>query len=294
MTPQLISQLKNEAPVLLDGAWGTQIQDRGLPPGSSGEHWNLEWPERIEEVARTYVNAGSRIILTNTFCGNRLMLATHGLGEAAFDINRAGAEISRRAARDKALVFGSIGPTGKLVLMGDTSEPELLDVFGEQASALAAGGVDGIVVETMSALDEYRCAIRAAKATGLSVVACMVFDSGPDRDRTMMGATPEQAAEVAKEEGADVIGANCGQGIEGYIPIAKRLKSACELPVWIKPNAGLPVMVDGKTTYAITPDVFARQTLDLVSAGADFVGGCCGTSPEFIAAVRAALDARSA
>ena len=291
MTEQLISQLKNEAPVLLDGAWGTQIQDRGLPPGSSGEHWNLEWPERIEEVARTYVNAGSRIILTNTFCGNRLMLATHGLGEAAFDINRAGAEISRRAARDKALVFGSIGPTGKLVLMGDTSEPELLDVFGEQASALAAGGVDGIVVETMSALDEYRCAIRAAKATGLSVVACMVFDSGPDRDRTMMGATPEQAAEVAKEEGADVIGANCGQGIEGYIPICRRMRAVSDLAIWIKPNAGLPEIIDEETIFYTTADEFVKFVPDLIGAGANFIGGCCGSDQSFVSAIRKIIAA---
>jgi len=290
MTHSLITQLKQEVPVLLDGAWGTQIQARGLPPGSSGELWNLERPDRIEEVARAYVEAGSRIILTNTFCGNRLMLAMHGLGEAAFDINRAGAEISRRAVQDRARVFGSIGPTGKLVLTGETSEDELLDVFGQQAKALAAGGVDGIAVETMSALDEYRCAIRAAKATGLPVAASMVFDSGADLDRTMMGVTPEQAAEAAVEEGADIVGANCGQGIEGYIPVAKRLKAACDVPIWIKPNAGLPEIVDGRTAYSITPETFARQTLDLVSAGADFVGGCCGTSPDFIAAVRAVLD----
>ncbi len=290
MTHQRVRQLKQDAPVTLDGAWGTQIQSLGLPPGSSGEHWNLEWPDRVQAVARTYVEAGSRIILTNTFCGNRLMLASHGLDTITTDINRAGAEISRRAAGDEALVFGSIGPTGKLVLTGDTSEQELLDVFREQASALASGGADGIVIETMSALDEYRCAIRAARETGLPVAASMVFDSGEQRDRTMMGVTPEQAAEAAVEEGADIVGANCGQGIEGYIPIAERLKAACDLPVWIKPNAGLPVTVDGKTTYAITPEVFARQTLELVSAGADFVGGCCGTSPEFIAAVRAALD----
>jgi methionine synthase I (cobalamin-dependent) len=262
------------------------MQMRGLPVGDCGEGWNLDASDKVEEVARAYVDAGSQIILTNTFCGNRIMLERHGLADRTIEINHAGATISKRAAGNQAKVFGSMGPTGKMVMMGDVTEDELMDIFGEQAAALAAGGVDGIAVETMSALDEYQCAIRAATATGLPVAGCMVFDSGADFDRTMMGVTPEQQADAAVEAGADIVGANCGQGIDGYLPIAVRLKAACDLPVWIKPNAGLPEMVDGKAVYKMSAETFADQTDRLIEAGADFVGGCCGTSPAFIAAIQ--------
>ncbi len=289
MAHDLIDHLLAHSPVLLDGAWGTQMQARGLPLGACGEGWNLDEPAKVEEVARAYVEAGSRVILTNTFCGNRIMLERHGLAGRAEAINRAGAALSKRAAGDRAFVFGSMGPTGKMVMTGDISEEELEEVFGEQAAALAAGGADGIVVETMSALDEFQCAVRAAKQTGLPVTGCMVFDSGAELDRTMMGVTPEQQAAAAVEAGADIVGANCGQGIEGYIPLAARLKAACDLPVWIKPNAGLPEMVDGKPVYRMTPATFAAETKRLIEAGADLVGGCCGTTPEFIRAVEGAV-----
>ncbi len=283
---QTIDRLLTNRPVLLDGAWGTQMQARGLPIGECGEGWNLDQPAKVEEVARAYVAAGSQVILTNTFCGNRIMLERHGLVGRAVEINRAGAEISKRAAGDGAVVFGSMGPTGKMVMMGDVTEDELVETFGEQAAALAAGGADGIVIETMAALDEFQCAIRAAKETGLPVAGCMVFDSGADLDRTMMGVTPEQQAEAAVEAGADIVGVNCGQGIEGYIPIAARLKAACDLPIWIKPNAGLPELVDGKAVYKMGAETFAEQAKQLVDVGADFIGGCCGTSPEFINALQ--------
>ena len=280
-----LRELLRTAPIVTDGAWGTQLQARGLPVGGCAEAWNLTNPDRVEEVARAYLDAGSRMILTNTFCGNRFMLERHGLGDKVAEINRAGAEISCRAARGRALVFGSMGPTGKMVMMGDVTEEDLEAAFGEQAAALQAGGVDGLVIETMSALDEFQAAIRAAKKTRLPVVGCMVFDSGADLDRTMMGVTPEQAAEAAQEAGADVVGANCGKGIDGYIPIAARLKAACDLPVWIKPNAGLPEMIDGEPVYTMTADAFAAKTRELLDGGADFVGGCCGTGPEFIEAM---------
>ncbi|MCP4603269.1 MAG: methionine synthase [Proteobacteria bacterium] len=278
--------LFNSLPVILDGAWGTQMQARGLPVGKCGEGWNLDDAGKVEEVARAYVSEGSEVILTNTFCGNRIMLERHGLADRTVEINRAGAEISKRAAGDNAHVFGSMGPTGKMIMTGDVTEEELENVFTEQAAALAAGGADGIVIETMAALDEYQCAIRAAKSTGLLVAACMVYDSGAELDRTMMGTTPEQQAEAATEAGADIVGANCGLGIKDYIPIAARFKAACDLPVWIKPNAGLPEMVDGKPVYKMTAEIFAEQTKLLTEAGAGFVGGCCGTSPEFIRAVK--------
>jgi 5-methyltetrahydrofolate--homocysteine methyltransferase len=279
-------------PVVTDGAWGTQLQARGLGAGECPDAWNLTYPDRVEAVARAYVEAGSAVILTNTFGATRLRLAAHGLADQAAAINRAGARLSRQAAGARVRVFASIGPTGRMLAMGETSADELHAAFAEQAGALAQEGVDALLLETFADLDEIRAAIAAARATGLPVVASMVFDSGPARDRTMMGVTPEQAVAAVVEAGADAVGANCGNGIDRYIPICRRLRAATDLPVWIKPNAGLPEMVDGRAIYRITPEYFAAKTRDLVAAGADFVGGCCGTSPAFIKAIAQAVAAR--
>jgi len=286
----LIEELTASAPVVTDGAWGTQLQARGLEPGTSAEAWNLDHAERVEEVARAYVAAGSRIILTNTFGASRPALEKHGLGDRVEEINRRGAEISRQAAGDEVKVFASMGPSGKMLMMGEVGEAELRAAFTEQARALAAGGADAIVVETMIDADEARLATAAARDTGLPVVACMVFDSGPDKDRTMMGSTPEEAGAALEEAGADVIGANCGQGIEGFVPVCQRLRQATERPVWIKANAGLPEMVDGQVVYRTTPEEFAANVPALAAAGASFIGGCCGTGPDFIRAVVKALE----
>jgi 5-methyltetrahydrofolate--homocysteine methyltransferase len=272
-------------PVITDGAWGTQLQAAGLTPGECPDGWNLSHPESVERVARAYVAAGSQAILTNTFGANRVLLAKHGLADRVVEINRAGAEISRRAAGQQARVFASVGPTGKLLAMGEIDETQLHDVYDEQTRALAEAGVDALVLETFADLGELRPALSCAQATGLPVVACMVFDSGPQRDRTMMGTTPEQAAAALTEAGADVVGANCGCGIEGYVPICRRLRAVTDRPLWLKPNAGLPELVDGRATYRTAPEQFAAGVLELVAAGATFVGGCCGTTPEFIRAI---------
>jgi 5-methyltetrahydrofolate--homocysteine methyltransferase len=281
----LIETLLANAPVITDGAWGTQLQARGLPIGGCPDQWNLTQAELVEKVPRDYVEAGSQIILSNTFRANRAALADYGLADQAAAISRAGAELSRRAAGDRARVFASIGPSGKMLMAGDISAEELLAAYREQAEALAAGGADGLVVETMAELDEALLAIQAAKETGLPVVACMVFDSGADLDRTMMGVTPEQAATALTEAGVDVVGANCGQGIAGYVEICRRMRSATDLPIWIKANAGLPEMIDGQVVYKTTAAEFASHGPALVAAGANFVGGCCGTSPDFIRAL---------
>ncbi len=285
----LLTKLLAETPVITDGAWGTQIQNLGLEAGACPDAWNLENPTAIEKVAASYVEAGSRIILTNTFGASRIMLERHGLSAKAAAINRAGAEISRRAASDKAFVFGSIGPSGKLYFTGEISEQDLSDAFEEQAMGLAEGGVHGIVIETISELDEAKIALRAARKTGLPVVVSMVYDSGQEFDRTMMGTTPEEEASNLKNEGADVIGANCGMGIEFILTVTKRLRAATDLPLWIKPNAGLPEVVDGKVTYNITPAQFSAHALNVRAAGADFIGGCCGTSPAFIRELKSAF-----
>ncbi len=286
----VIQALLNTKPVITDGAWGTELQSRGLQPGECPDSWNLSHPEEVESVARAYVEAGSRIVLTNTFGASRLMLNGHGLSEKTAEINRLGAEISKRAAGDQAKVFASMGPSGKMLLMGQTTEEELLSVFQEQAQALAAGGADGLVIETMSDPAEAVIAVKAACETGLPVVGCMVFDTGKNKDRTMMGTTPEQAAQAIAEAGADVVGTNCGQGISGFIPICQRLAAACDRPIWIKANAGIPEVIDGKVVYQTTPQEFASYIPQLLEAGASFIGGCCGTNPNFIQAVAQSLS----
>jgi 5-methyltetrahydrofolate--homocysteine methyltransferase len=285
-----LEQLLAAGPVVTDGAWGTQLQLRGLPIGECPDHWNLSQPEKVEEVARAYVEAGSQIILTNTFGGNRFILERQERAAQVGEINRAGVAISKRAAAGKAKVFASVGPSGKMLMMGEVSEADLRAAFADQTRQMAIAGADGIVIEAMSDIGEARIAVTAAKETGLPVVACMSFDSGADHDRTMMGVTPEQSAEALTAAGADVIGSNCGQGIAGFVGICRRLKSATDLPVWIKANAGLPQMKGGKTIYTQTPEEFASFAPALIEAGANFLGGCCGTSPEFIRAVKKVIE----
>jgi methionine synthase I (cobalamin-dependent) len=280
-----------EAPVITDGAWGTQLQARGLSPGACADEWNLSHPDRVEEVARGYVEAGSRVLLTNTFRANRLALAAGGLADRAADINRAGVAISRRAAGDRALVFASVGPSGRPLLTREISEPELEIAFVEQAEALAEAGADGLVLETMTDLKEAQVALAAARRTGLPIVVCMVFDCGKGKDGTLMGAPPEKVAEVLSQGGADVIGANCGNGVAGHVSVCRRLRRATDRPIWIKANAGLPQIVDGRLVYRTTPEEFAGHAPALLDAGASFLGGCCGTTPEFIRALAEATRA---
>ncbi len=281
----LIERLIAGGPVITDGAWGTELQARGLACGEFPDDWNLTHPDAVLEVARANVEAGSRVVLTNTFGAKRVRIGEHECAGQVAEINRAGVEISRAAAGSHASVFASMGPSGKVLMMDETSPQELADAYGEQAGTLAEAGADAIVVETMSDPEEAQIAVRAASSTGLPVVGCMVFDSGRDMDRTMMGTTVEEAAGALSEAGADVIGANCGQGIEGFIPICRRLHDATDRPIWIKANAGLPELVDGKPEYRATPDGFARFVPALTGAGATFIGGCCGTNPDFIRAL---------
>ena len=285
----LIDDLIAKGPVLLDGAWGTELQARGLAAGEVPDLWNLAHADRVEAVAKAYVDAGSDVILTNTFRANALALARHPDVSKLAQVNRAGVEISRRAAGDRARVFASIGPSGKLLFSGEVDEASLRAAFGQQAQALAAGGADALVIETMSDLEEAMIAVDVARATGLPVVACMVYDSGKNKDRTMMGVTPEQAAEALTKAGADVVGANCGIGVEGYVPVCVRIAAATDRPIWIKANAGLPTLEEGRVVYRTTPDEFASHLDELIDAGAQFIGGCCGTNPTFIEALRLRL-----
>ncbi len=286
----LIESLIQGGIVVTDGSWGTQLQKKGIKRGECPDSWNLKHPDWVAEVARGYVDAGSQVILTNTFQSNRLSLARFDLGDQAVEITTRGVEISKKAAGDKAYVFASIGPCGRMLLTQETTEDELQAVFEEQANAIAKAGADGIIVETMIDIVEAKIAATAAKQTGLPVIASMVFDAGENKDTTLMGNTPEQAVEELTQVGVDGIGANCGQGIEGYIPICKRLRQATDLAVWIKPNAGLPEVEDEKTIFYTTAQEFAKYVPELIQAGANFVGACCGSDQGFVKEIRRIVD----
>jgi 5-methyltetrahydrofolate--homocysteine methyltransferase len=292
----LIRHLLADRPVLTDGGWATELQRHGLPIGECPDAWNVTHPDRVEAVAHSYIEAGSRVILTNTFGANRVALARHGLAERTEEINRAGAAISRQAAGKAAHVFASIGPTGSVLRPGEVSEHALRAAFAEQTHALAAGGADGIVIETMSDLTEAILALEAALATGLPVIACMSFGGDPVGGCTLLGVTPEEAAEALAAAGADGIGANCGDGAAELLPICRRLRAATDLPLWLTPNAGLPEVVGGRAqalVYPTTPAEWVAAALALVEAGADFIGGCCGTGPAFIRALAQGLDGQT-
>ncbi len=267
---------------LADGAWGTELQKLGAPLGACLDEWNLLKPEVVRQVAENYIQAGSKVILTNTFRANPISLAPHGLDGQCAAINRAGVKISREAAGSAALVFASIGPSGKMLVTKDVSAEQLQGAFSTQARALAEESPDALLIETMIDVTEAKIAASAALETGLPVIVSFVYDSGKNRDRTIMGATPEQVASALVNEGVHGIGANCGVGAREYIAICKRLVAVCRLPVWIKPNAGLPEIVGGAVKYKTTPEEFAESARELANAGATFVGGCCGTSPDFI------------
>jgi methionine synthase I (cobalamin-dependent) len=290
MMHPLIKSLIKSGPVVTDGSWGTQMQKRGLKRGECPDSWNLNHPEQVLAVARQYVDAGSQIILTNTFGGSRLALKKFELGQKTVEINMTGVEISKKAAGDRAYVFASIGPTGMMLVTRETTEEELQQVFEEQADAQVRAGADGIIVETMIDVVEAKIAATAAKQTGLPVIVSMVYDSGENKDRTMMGDSPEQVLEELMSIGIDGIGANCGQGIEAFLPICSRLRQATDLPIWMKPNAGLPEIVDDKTVFRTTAREFVQYIPELIQAGAGFIGGCCGTDQGFVEAIRETVD----
>lgn len=268
--------------ILADGAWGTEFLKRGLTQGNAAEEWNLIKPKEVQAIAREYLSAGSRIILTNTFGGTRFQLERHGLGTNVREINRIGASLTREVCEGVAITAGDIGPSGKLLLMGEVSEEELFEAFLEQAEALKEGGAQWIVVETMTDISEMEIAVKAATTTGLPVVASLTYERNPTGYRTFMGHSPEDAVATALKAGAFCIGANCGSGVDTYVELASVLRSLTDRPVWIKANAGLPELVDGKPRYRMDPETYARYVPSLVKAGVDFIGGCCGTSPAFI------------
>jgi len=279
--------ISNQTQIVADGAWGTELLKLGVDAGGCPEEWNLTHPDKIGVVAKAYVDAGSQVILTNTFGSNTNILGRYGLLDRLEEINRRGAEISREAAGDDCLVFGSIGPFGRLISMDEADDDEVADSVALQAKALLAGGVDGIALETMTDLAELLLAINAIKAiSDVPVVAAMSYDSGPSKQCTMMGVTPGEAATECTQAGADIIGTNCGLGVDNSVRICQELRKHTDRPLWIKANAGFPELVGNQVVYSMDATGFAEFVPALVHAGANVIGGCCGTHSEHIRAIR--------
>jgi methionine synthase I (cobalamin-dependent) len=280
--------------VVADGAWGTELQKLGLEPGSSPDSWNILHPDSVAEVATSYLDAGAGIILTNTLGGNRFILARHGLEDQLAEINLRGAQISQEAAGHRALLFGSMGPTGKLLITGEVTEEELFESYRRQSEALWRGGVDALLIETMVDIDEMKIAARAARdATPLPLVLSITFGFGKEKMQTMMGVTPEQAVAEMEGSGAWIVGANCGIGPELYVEVCRRMRMVTSRPIWVKANAGIPQMQGDSLVFPQDPETFAGFAIQLRNAGANVIGGCCGTSPDHIRCLVARLGLRS-
>jgi len=285
---KLIQEIQKGRVLVSDGAWGTFLQKKGLNPGECPEQWNITRPNDVFDIAQSYIEAGSDMVETNSFGGNYFKLKGYGLQDQVFEINKAAAEISRKAAGTERFVLGSVGPTGKLLLMEEVTEIELYNVFKDQSIALEAGGVDAIVIETMTDLEEARIAVKAAKEnTGCEVICTMTFDKILGGEyRTMMGISPAEMTEALIEAGADIIGANCGNGMADMIGIVKEIRKVnAQIPILIHANAGMPQYCDGETTFPETPADMAGRVKEIIDAGANIIGGCCGTTPDHICEV---------
>ena len=289
--PTLLERLQRGDRLISDGATGTFLQQHGLEPGGCPEEFNSSHPEVVRQMAREYFDAGSDMVLTNSFGGSVYMQRKYGYGERVREFNRLAAEHARSQAPAEGLVVGSVGPTGEfLEPLGPVSESEMYDAFAEQVTALAEGGADAVVVETMTAIEEAALAIRAAREnTSLTVMATMVFDRGPRGYFTMMGVTPERAAVELHQAGAQVVGTNCGNGIDNMVEIAQRMREATDSYLLVHSNAGIPSMRGGRIVYPESPDFMAERFQSLSDLGVNILGGCCGTGPEHIRALTQAL-----
>ena len=286
-----------EKTLLGDGAMGTQLQQAGLEPGGCGEAWNTEHPDRVLAIQKKYVEAGSDCLITNTFGGSRIMLERHAQDSDVEAINKAGALIAREAFGGKdGYVLGDIGPFGGLLEpYGEVTEKSVREAFAEQAMALVSGGVDAIIIETQTSLEELGIGLEAARDAGAPcVIGSMAYDVTFDGEeiRTMMGIGPEDAAEFMVKNGADVIALNCGSGVDvsWAARAVERYRRITDLPTMAQPNAGLPELIDMEVVYRQTPEEMTEELSALLSAGANIVGGCCGSSPDHLRLFRKLLD----
>lgn len=297
MKPELLEALRHQI-LVADGAIGTELQRAGLEPGACCEAWNLERPDTVAALHRAYLEAGARLITTNSFRANRVALTRFALDSRVEEINHAAARIACQAAGDQAWVMGSIGPLGGFIEpLGEITRETAFNAFSEQAAALIAGGADAIIIETMTAIEELEIAVPAARQAGASVVlASMAFDKTDGGYRTMMGVSVEQAMAAMMRAGADIIGCNCGAGLvmKDYVEIVGRIRAASDKPIIVQPNAGQPEMIGSEIVYRQPASIMTERIGDLTRAGAGVIGGCCGTTPEHTRLFNAALGIRVA
>lgn len=281
-----LDSVREERILIFDGAMGTQLEERGVHPGPEA---NTKTPDMVMDVHRAYIAAGADVLITNTLTANRLALGRSGEAENIFEYNTAGVKLCREVAGDMAYVAGDVGATGRfLEPYGDFTEKQFHEVFSEQAKILADAGADVIIIETMTDLNEAIVAIKACKsAVTIPVIASMSFDPGAAGYRTMMGNDVETCARRMVEAGADVIGSNCG-GIttDEMAEVIAIIRGATSGPIIAEPNAGVPELIDGRARFNLGPDGFAEGAIKCVHAGAQLIGGCCGTRPEHIAALK--------
>jgi 5-methyltetrahydrofolate--homocysteine methyltransferase len=289
-----LERLAEGTTLIADGATGTYLQARGLEPGGDPEAMNVTDPDIVQGMAADYLAAGSDLVQTNSFGGSRFMQAKYGYGDRVSELNRVAAVIARGEA-EKAdgprYVAGSMGPTGELIVpVGETEPDDVFHAFAEQAKALEAGGVDVLVIETMISVEEAKLAVRAVKEhTNLPVAALTTFDKGPRGYFTMMGDTPESAVAALTEEGADILGTNCGNGIDVMVELGERFRGATDKPVWLNSNAGIPLIRQGQLIYPESPEQMAVGFKELSDMGVEIIGGCCGTTPAHIDALTQAV-----
>jgi 5-methyltetrahydrofolate--homocysteine methyltransferase len=291
----LLERLAAGEILVSDGAWGTFLQAKGLQPGECPETWNVTHPDDVRAVAAAYVAAGCDIVESDSFGGTWYKLKEFGLQDKVEEYNIAAARLAKEAIGDQGYVAASVGPTGQIVEDegGEVTEADLYTAFKNQVVALAMGGADAFCIETMSSVTEAVQAIKAAKEhTTLPVICTFTFEAGARGFRTMMGADPVTACTAAAEAGADVVGANCGNGIANMIGITKEIRAALpNTPILIHANAGMPVLEGEKTVFKETPADMAGRVAELIAAGANIIGGCCGTNPQHIAAMAAVAKA---
>lgn len=291
MPQSLIERLKNKI-LVCDGAMGTQLQQRGLSPEDCPEEFNMTHPEIVQSIHRDYLDAGADIIETNSFGGNRARLSMYDFGDQVEKFNRRAAELAREMCPPNCFVAGSVGPTGQILQpLGLLSEENARNIFKEQVSALIAGGVDAIFIETMMSLEEILLAVQAVKMlSSLPVSATMTFEMKPTGPRTSWGVSPADAVRGLTDAGVDILGANCGSGFDDMVKIINAMRQLTDIPIIAQANAGMPILEAGSATYNESPETMRPKATTILRTGVNILGSCCGTGPEHIRVLRELAD----